>query len=517
MKVLTAAQMRAVDARTIELGIPGIVLMENAGHRVVEFLQEKFAPLSSQRVVILCGKGNNGGDGFVVARQLHTRLRPKSLQVVLAGQPEDLKGEAAENFRMLSACRLPVERSITPEMRLATIVVDALLGTGLPGPARGPMADLIRDINTGFPLATIVAVDMPSGLGSDTPAAPVEAVRARYTVTFTAPKVSQVLPPACDYVGELRVEAIGSDPDLYEQDDSIYLALNGPERFAHLFARRSPGSHKGTFGHALVVGGSRGKSGAAAMTGLSALRAGAGLVTVASAAGAIGQIAAHAPELMTEPLAETDAGSISMRAFDYGQFAAIAEKKTVIAAGPGLGTHAETIAFVRMLVAQYAQPMIIDADGLNALAGGDFTGRPSMVLTPHPGEMSRLTGLTTEEISIDRVRVVRTFAMEKRVCVTLKGYRSLIAFPNGQVWINPTGSPAMATGGAGDILTGLIAGLTAQFPKEQETAVLAAVYLHGLAGELGAAVLGEQPLIATDLLRFLPEAIKECASVSHRV
>jgi NAD(P)H-hydrate epimerase len=517
MKVLTAAQMRDIDRRTIELGIPGIVLMENAGHRVVEFLHQRFAPLSEHRVVILCGKGNNGGDGFVVARQLHTRLQPKSLHVVFAGNAGELKGDAATNFRMLGACRCPVEHSITPEMRQATIVVDALLGTGLAGPPREPMIELIREVNTGFPLAKIVALDMPSGLQSDTGQLAGEAVRAHYTVTFTAPKLSQVLPPACEHAGELRVAAIGSDPSLYEDDDSIYLSLSGPKHFRHLFAPRAKDGHKGRYGHVLVVGGSRGKSGAAAMAGVSALRSGAGLVTVASASSAIAQIASHAAELMTEPLPENDVGSISTRAFDYGRFRALAENKTVLAIGPGLGRHAETDAFVQAVAAEYTQPMVIDADGLNALAGTDYIGRSSMVFTPHPGEMARLSGLTSEQVATDRLEIARGFATRRNLCLVLKGHRSLIAFSNGRVWINPTGTPAMATGGTGDILTGLVAGLIAQFPDQLEIAVLAAVYLHGLAGELAAAALGEQPVIATDLLRFLPEAIKECAGAPDHV
>ncbi len=509
MKVLTAAQMREVDRRSMELGIPGLVLMENAGHRVVELLAEEFRPLSEHRVVILCGKGNNGGDGFVVARQLHTRLRPRSLHVVFAGQAGELTGDAAANFRMLEACGCPVSGEITAEMRRATLVIDALLGTGLSGPARGRMLELIREINTGFPEAKVVAVDIPSGLDSDSGNPLGESVKADYTVTFTAPKVGQVLPPNCDRVGELRVCPIGSPPELFEDDDSIFLALSEPKRFRHLFAARPRGAHKGSFGHVLVIGGSGGKTGAAAMAGLSALRAGAGLVTVASAGSAAPVIAAHAAEIMTEPLAETDAGSISPRAFDYGRMAAIVENKTVLAVGPGLGTHPETAAFVRRLVREFSQPMVIDADGLNALAGSDFPGRPALVLTPHPGEMARLTGLSRDEILGDRVGVARSFATAHHVTVVLKGQRSLIALPDGRVWVNPTGTPAMATGGTGDILTGLIAGLAAQFPAELETAVLAAVWLHGRAGELGAADFGEQPLIATDLLAYLPDAIAQ--------
>ncbi len=248
MKALTASQMREVDRRSMELGIPSLILMENAGHRVAEFLIEKFAPLSEHHVVILCGKGNNGGDGLVVARQLWLRARPARLDVVLAADPAQLRGDAAENFRMLRVCGCPVQSALTPEMREATIVVDALLGTGLNGPASGDMAGLIREINAGFPRAEIVAVDIPSGLGSDSGAIPGEAVQADYTVTFTAPKVGHVLPPACDHVGELRVCAIGSPPSLYEGDESIFLSLLEPAVFRHLLGPRPRDPTRATSG-----------------------------------------------------------------------------------------------------------------------------------------------------------------------------------------------------------------------------------------------------------------------------
>ncbi len=516
MKVLTAAQMREVDRRTIELGIPGLILMENAGHRVAEFLASTFSPLSGQRVVILCGKGNNGGDGLVVARQLHTHLTPLSLDVVLACDPAELTGDAAENYRMLRICGCPVSSSITPAMRPATLVVDALLGTGLKGPASGVMLDLIREVNRGFPQAKVVALDIPSGLPSDTGAVPGESVRADYTVTFTAPKVSQVMPPACDRVGELHVCPIGSPPSLFENDDAIWLSVIEPAVFSSLLQPRSPGAHKGDFGHVLVIGGSRGKTGAAAMAGMAALRAGAGLVTVASAGSAVPVIACHAPELMTESLAETSDGGISLSALESGLLTSLARAKDVVALGPGLGTHPETVAVVRKLAAELPQYLVIDADGLNALAGSEFKGR-QLILTPHPGEMARLAGKRTAEVQADRPGTARSFAMERGLTLVLKGQRSLIAFPDGSVWVNPTGSPAMATGGSGDILTGLLSGLLAQAPQEPEAAIAAAVYLHGRAGELGAAALGEQALIATDLLEFLPEAMAECAGRADKL
>ena len=515
MKVLTAAQMREVDRRTIALGIPGIVLMENAGHRVTEFLAETFAPLSAHRVAILCGKGNNGGDGMVVARQLFTRFRPRALHVVLVGEPAELKGEAAENYRMLEVAGCAVERELTPEMRSATIVVDALLGTGLKGPVTGALLELIREINTGFLRAKVVAVDIPSGLESDSATSSGETVRADYTVTFTAPKVGQVLPPNCARVGRLHVAAIGSPPEFYEDDDSIFLSLVESSDLKRLFGPRVPWAHKGDFGHVLVIGGSRGKTGAAAMAGMAALRAGAGLVTVASAASAIPVIASHAPELMTEPLPETEAGSISTGSF--ARLAELIENKDVVALGPGLGTHPETVAVVRRLVEEFPQPMVIDADGLNALVGqASSLPRGVRIYTPHPGEMARLTGTTTAEVQAGRVGVARGFATQHKVILVLKGYRSLIASADGQVRVNPTGTPALAKGGSGDILTGAIAGLLAQFPREPELAATAGVYLHGLAGELGAAQLGEQALIATDLLRFFPESMRAIRAATSR-
>jgi hydroxyethylthiazole kinase-like uncharacterized protein yjeF len=502
MKVLTAAQMREVDRLTIERGIPGLILMENAGSRVVEFLARKFAPLSSHRMVVICGKGNNGGDGLVVARQLHTRFHPQALHAVLVADPADLRGEAADNFRMLTACGCAFSRQVTPDMRLATLVIDGLLGTGVKGPATGVVLESIREINTGFPLAKIVAVDIPSGMPSDSGAPVGEFVRADYTVTFTAVKVSQALPPNCDHVGELHVVPIGSPPELFAD---VALSLVESRQFQELLAPRPRSGHKGDFGHVLVIGGAHGKTGAAAMTGLAALRAGAGLVTVACSDS---NLTAVTPTLMTAPLPDSQS------------VAALAEKKDVIAIGPGLGADPTLVSLTRSLFADSDKLMVVDAEGLNALAG-QFPNLPNTgrlrVLTPHPGEMSRLTGKSVAAIQADRTGAAGTFATEKNVVLILKGERTLIAFPNGRVWITPTGTPAMGTGGTGDILTGMIAGFLGQFPKQPELAIAAAVYLHGLSGELGAAAKGEKSLIATDLLDFLPAAIQACANISDEV
>jgi NAD(P)H-hydrate epimerase len=371
------------------------------------------------------------------------------------------------------------------------------------------MLDAIREINRGFPLAKVLSVDIPSGMAADGGETAGEFVRADYTVTFTAPKPAHVLPPNCDRVGEWSVGAIGSPPRLYED---VWLSLIEPAMFQPLLAPRPRAGHKGTFGHVLIVAGSRGKTGAAAMCGLGALRAGAGLVTVASAASAIAEIGAHAPELMTEPLAETPVGTIALNA----GLEKLAEGKTVIAMGPGLGRHADIAMLVESAVENFPQPMVLDADALVTQATAELPGAAGRVrvLTPHPGEMARLTGKTTAEVQQDRVGTARAFAGSHAVTLVLKGERTVLAFPDGRVWINPTGTPAMGTGGTGDILTGMVSGFLAQFPNQPDEAVAAAVYLHGLAGEIGARAVGEKPLIATDILKYLPDAISFAAALA---
>ena len=476
MKVLTAAQMREVDRLTVEDGVPSLALMENAAHRVVEELVREFAPLDQQNVVILCGKGNNGGDGLAIARILR-EYNVGRLRVVLAANPLEYSGDAAVNLKRLDEAGIHPQMDVPEKLRdrrAVTLVIDALLGTGCQGAPAGRVAELIRAA-AGFPEARIVAVDLPSGLGGDG-----DIVRADITVTFTAPKVEHYLAPrAEEHVGRLVVTQIGSPPWLIPGG----LEVSTPDEFRHLFLPRKREAHKGDFGHLLVVGGSPGKSGAATMAALAALRSGAGLVTVTSP-----DAARLAPELMTESLDDFTL-----------------DRKTVVAAGPGLGLRAD---LMDRLLREQAVPLVIDADGLNSIANTGFLGRGvQTVLTPHPGEMARLTGMPVT----DRLATAREFAKARNVCLVLKGYRTLIALPDGSVWINTTGSPGMATAGSGDILTGMIAGLIAQFPQEIPAAVRAAVWLHGRAGELGSKELTEQGLIATDLLRYLPKAIQEIA------
>ncbi len=498
MKILTAAEMREVDRRTIEAGIPGLILMENAAHRVVEVLERECAPLREQRVLIFCGKGNNGGDGLAIARLLHVRYRLASLDVILAAQPAELSGDAAANLQMLRASGFEAIHDHVPdEARGATLIVDALLGTGISGDARGRAAELIIELSFAFPGAKICAVDLPSGMASDSGNSGTPVARAHFTVTFTAPKLCHALPPNCDRLGQLTVGRIGSPDSLLED---IPRNWNSPSQFADLLEPRAAAGHKGTYGHVLVIAGARNKPGAAAMSGIAALRSGAGLVTVASAASAIGAIAARTPELMTVPLRETESGAIADQ-----DLSEILQGKTVVALGPGLGTEPETVALVRRLVADTPQLMILDADALNALAGVEWPGAAGpRILTPHPGEMQRLQGRKVE----DRITDARDLARFWGVTLLLKGQRTVIATPDGHIWVNPTGTPAMATAGSGDILTGLISGLAAQFPARANEATLAAAWLHGKAGELAAAELGELPVIATDLLKYLPPALR---------
>jgi NAD(P)H-hydrate epimerase len=489
LKILTAAEMRETDRLTIERGIPGLILMETAASRVVDVIRETFSPLNKQRVVVICGKGNNGGDGFAVARQLFTRGFCGQLTVWELFDPEQLSGDAKANRQMLTACGCSVVRELPDDAKLATVLVDAVLGTGLSGPASGPALDAIQKINKGFPLAKTLAVDIPSGLPSDSFETTGEFVRADVTVTFTAAKRSQCLSPSYQCMGKLVVVPIGTPPELLA---SSKLNQTTPDDIRHLFAKRLRNSNKGMYGHVLVAGGSVGKIGAPIMSGLAAYRSGAGLVTVASPGGG-----ETPPELMTEPLR------------DPQQVLQLLAKMTVLAIGPGLGSGDDIVRLVRTVYEKAELPAVVDADALNALAGSLPRAVKVRILTPHPGEMGRLIGKSAKEVQADRLGIAQHFAAKSSAAVVLKGDRTIIAFPDGETWVNPTGSPALAKGGTGDVLTGIVAGMVAQHPQDWKRAVVAAVWLHGRAGELAGAHWGEESTIATDLLPYLPEAMNE--------
>lgn len=543
MKIVTAAEMREIDRRTAEEhGVPFSQLMENAAERIVQFIEGRRLCKQRQQVAVLCGKGNNGGDGMAFARRWRDATGNTPL-VLLFAEPDALKGDAAENYFRLRQPGIDVARVTNGgdwerargNLARGPLIVDAMLGTGLRGAAEGVMAQAIEDVNRLRGTATIVAVDTPSGLACDGAPAAGPVVRADHTVTFTAPKRGLVQDGVGEFVGNLVVASIGSPWQLIEEVSECKWRWLEPMEFRGLPLERKRDAHKGDFGHVLVAAGSRGKAGAAALVGMGALRAGAGLVTVATPESSQPVVASFAPEYMTEPLAETDAGTISLRCLEYGRFDALLKGKSVLAIGPGLSTQPETQEFVRTVVKQSPVPVVLDADGLNAFAGRADELRqrvtPWLAVTPHPGEMARLRGVTTVDVQAQRNQIALEAATRWNAYVILKGYRTVIATPAGELFINPTGTPAMATGGTGDVLTGALAAATAQFwavasevaPKvasalalnrEDWGRVLAfGVYVHGLAGRM-AVDAGVQVAPASDLARAVQQAMGKLASGS---
>jgi ADP-dependent NAD(P)H-hydrate dehydratase / NAD(P)H-hydrate epimerase len=528
MKALTAGQMREADRLTTErYGISSLQLMENAGGAIAGFLVEKFGGLSRRKIVLLCGKGNNGGDGLVVARLL--KESGCSPAVILFSNPGAMEGDAAVNMKRWQQ-GLGEFRAVTSEaewesarelLKDADLIVDALLGTGLRGPVEGLLAKVIADLNAararrgGRDFApAVVAVDTPSGLASDAEDFGGLVVQADFTVTLTAPKMGQLVSPRSASCGVLVVRHIGTPPELLESDTHLKWHWLEPGEFRPLPLARDPAAHKGSFGHALIVAGSLGKSGAAVLAARAAMRAGAGLVTVATPLEVLPIVAGGMPEMMTVPLATTDAGTASLRSFDYGRFPEATKGKSVLALGPGLSTHPETRQFIRAVVEQTDLPLILDADGLNAYAGMadhlNRRGAPVIALTPHPGEMARLRGATVKEVQARRLDVALNAALRWRAHVILKGYHSILATPSGDAYVNTTGNAGMATGGTGDALTGILAGLTAQFGIEDWPHVLGmGVYLHGMAGDIAAARVGQASLVASDLIEAIPEAYSQ--------
>jgi len=531
MKIVSAAEMREIDRATSErFGVPSLTLMENAGAAVAGFVLSDYP--QAERVGILCGKGNNGGDGFVVARKLAEAGR--AVRVLLLCAPEELRGDAAAMFQNMLRKLQPLkivplivreasglDSAEAAEIFAADVIVDAIFGTGFRPPVSPLYAAAIGKMNAAS--APIVAVDIPSGADADAMRSPSathsragagDEARADAIVTFTAPRPAHVFAALIGRPsGPTVIAPIGSPPEAIVSQLGLHLST--PLDFAPLLVPRARDANKGSYGHVLVIGGSLGKAGAAAMAGFAALRAGAGLSTVATPKSALATVAAFHPEVMTEPLAETEAGTISLRAFEAG-FDVFRERKTLIAIGPGISRNPETAEFVRAMLrpglVQADVPFVLDADGLNAFGGSAelLNGHDrTLVITPHPGEMSRLTGLSIAEIQANRLEVARNFAREHELIVVLKGHRTLIAAPDSTVWVNSTGNPGMATGGTGDILTGMVAGLIAQHPQHALEATVLAVYLHGLAGDLASESVGENSLVATDLVRFLPQAFAQ--------
>ena len=527
MKALTAAEMREVDRLTTErFGISGTQLMENAGKSVAEFVLHEVSlrfqsPVRS--VVVLCGKGNNGGDGFVAARYLRQEIRHTS--VLLFGSPTELNGDAAVNFhrwRDSGGETLAIENEVAfqsalPHIGAADVIVDSLLGTGLRGAATGLIAKAIRDLNslsrnaTSAIPALIVAVDIPSGMSSDGESAEDPIVWAHHTVTFTAPKIGQLISSEASCCGGLQVRAIGTPTSVVDELAKGNLRGAGPDEFANLPLIRPVDSNKGLYGHILVIAGSAGKSGAAVLAGAGALKAGAGLVTIATPEVVQSIVASNQPEYMTEPLPTLADGSIAIEDLADAAFAKIVKGKTVLAIGPGLGQEPGTQKFIRMLVQSTALPTVLDADGLNAFAtnGDALRQRKSqfLAITPHPGEMARLLGVTTKEVQKDRVRIATESAKRWSTYVLLKGFHTILASPDGQIFVNTTGNPGLAKGGSGDVLTGILAALTGQFGTQDWLRVLAlGAWLHGRAADTLIEDADPSGILASDVARALPYA-----------
>ena len=518
MKIVSAEEMRAIDRATSErFGVPSLVLMENAGMAVARFVLSDYP--HAERIAIICGKGNNGGDGFVAARKLSDAH--KAVRVLLLCDPSELRGDAALMFERMKIAPLIVRDEAElgspdiAEFFASDLIVDAILGTGFRAPVSPLYAAVVSKMSSSP--VPIVAVDIPSGANADAMHAEQGTVaRADAVVTFTAPRPAHVFAQLTD--GPTLIAPIGSPPEATVS--TLDLNLSTPADFAALLAPRARDANKGTYGHVLVVGGSLGKSGAAAMAGFSTLRTGAGLSTIAAPRSVLSTVAGFHPEVMTEPLPETVEGTISSEALKIVQ--TLAERKTVVAIGPGISRNHETSEFVRALVKKGAiaddVAVVLDADALNAFEGVEVElkahGR-QFVITPHPGEMSRLTGLTIGEIQANRLEVARKFARDHELIVVLKGHRTLVAAPNGNVWVNSTGNPGMATGGTGDILTGMVAGMIAQHPHQPFEATALAVYLHGFSGDIAVRSVGESSLVATDLVRFLPDAFTSACNLDR--
>jgi hydroxyethylthiazole kinase-like uncharacterized protein yjeF len=550
--VISAEQMREIDRLTTrDYQIPSLSLMQAAAEACFQAIASHFAGnLAGKKAQVLCGRGNNGGDGAALAMELSRA--GVEVDVVLFGRIQDATGDAQTNFEIV-ARRASLEVSPTDGCPGLTFVecdgaeiweklakprhtydlfVDALFGTGLTRPLEGIFLNVVQHLTmvrytreksaAEFPL--IVSIDLPSGLNADSAKPIGEAVSADLTITFTAPKIANVLPPASNLNGKLVIANIGSPTTLIDATKpQLFVSEEHDARKWLISTRYTPDSFKNTHGHALVIAGSRGYTGAAVLCGNAAMRSGAGLVTIATPASALASIAASAtPEIMTTALAETDRGAVSEEAVDH--VIRLARKATVIAIGPGLSAEDErTRRFVFSLIEKRQIPMVVDADALNCLAAYSGRGWPrelqgsdkaQLILTPHAGEMLRLLGTSEKSALDDRIAVARDFATKHQLILVLKGTRSLIAAPDGRVFINPTGNAGLGTAGSGDTLTGLIAGFIAQDSatlknsSDPLAATIAALYIGGLAGDLAAAKLGMRTMVASDIREHISEAVR---------
>lgn len=547
--------MREIDRLTTErFSLPSLLLMEEAAARSLQAINACFPEgLQGKRVRVLCGRGNNGGDGASLARQLW--LKGARCDIILFGRVEETSGDARTNFKiaqrlssfeagtsteppplaLIECAGLADWEEIASAGHSYDVIVDALFGTGLTRPLEGVYLKVVEHLEllrrarehaqAEHPL--IVSLDIPSGINADSPEPVGEAVRADLTVTFTAPKPANVLPPASHYGGRLVVADIGSPVVLIETAESkLFLAEERDAQAWLALTRYTPDSYKNTHGHALIIAGSRGLTGAAALCGKAAMRAGAGLVTIATATSALQSVSARSiPEIMTAPLSETSKGAVRFEAVEEAR--RLAERANVIAIGPGLSSEDETTRrFVREIVERRTTPVVVDADALNALAPWPDNLRGldehPLILTPHPGEMLRLMGTDERSALSDRVRVAREFATAHGLILVLKGSRTIVALPDGLVLVNPTGNAGLGTAGAGDTLTGIITGFLAQSygtlkaKAYAPAAVVAAVYVGGLAGDIAARESGMRTMVASDISEHLGAAICTLDPVGER-
>ena len=519
MILVTANEMQQMDRRTIEsFGIPGRVLMENAGRGATRFFFEQFSDLKNKRIGVIAGPGNNGGDGFVIARYL--AQSGVAVQVYLLAAGNRVKGDAAANLHLLKPLEIPVieipdEKSFSvhqSDLAELDIWIDAILGTGLKSDVKGYFQNVIEFINALN--KPVFAVDIPSGLNSDTGQPCGTCIRANATATFGFAKTGHMTYPGSGYTGALEIVDIGIPPYI--------VADVGPKQFlltANLIKSyltpRTEGAHKGTTGHLLVVAGSPGKTGAASMTSISALRAGAGLVTLGIGQSLNPILEAQMLEAMTVPLPESRDGALGVSAFDAIQ--ELMPGKRCLAIGPGLGQASETRRLVRKIIEKSQIPVVVDADGINNLVGQIQIlkkARVPIILTPHPGEMARLLNVDTGKIQQERINSARNFAVDFNVHVVLKGARTVIAHPDGRIFINPTGNAGMASGGMGDVLTGIIAGQIAQ-GFSPEFAAHVGVYLHGAAADSLAQSIGPYGYLAGEVMGAIPGEIKKLVNSDH--
>lgn len=511
MRLVTSSEIQEMDRLTIqEVGIPGAVLMENAARGAARIFLEHFAPPRDSSLVVLCGRGNNGGDGYGVARYL--RDAGLRVTVIVLAESDKISGDALLNLRIIRRLGIDILEVHRQEewagvqgiIEGCHYIIDGILGTGLNSPVKGFYRHVITEINgLGKP---VTAIDIPSGLSADTGQIMGVAVRADLTVTFGFPKVGQLTFPGAGLVGRLVRVDIGIPRAVSEQIPETH-RLTEPRDFRELLAPEPSDIHKGSRGHLLVLAGSVGKTGAATLTCLAALRAGAGLVTLGIPRSLNGIMEEKLTEAMTFPLPETTNGSISLKAEE--EILRLLQGKSALALGPGLSTDEETASLIRRIVAAGPVPMVIDADGLNAISQdpgslGHCRGRT--VLTPHPGEMGMLTGFDTARIQADRIGITTDFSRRYGCILLLKGARTLIRGEDGPLYVNPTGNPSLASGGSGDVLTGLIGGFLARGRPPLEAAI-AGAYLHGLAADLLAEKRGQVGILAGELLDFIPSVM----------